>query len=394
MSAKSAYSKPFFIKQLELVFDQLQLVFETIATFLFKMEFWGFYGFIFLCVILKNGVLLSPQASTLFLISQNIFANPLSQQPHEQWLLASFLGPFLGYISGANQSLLAYTLMHLCILIIFFAILIAIIRKKYNDFIARCVLILFFLSPLSSVLLTKLGSPDVLTVLLATMLIICADFPALITIPAFFLGVNHPEQGLVIILLLMIYTMIMGHQKQLFPLALAMLALLGGKFAMSYYFNLYHFNVVYSRLDFIFDVGWQKYLEIFLLNPWALFISLHHIVLIFFVFYLIYFREKKRLMIGFLVYNLLAFGAMFFTFDQTRVFSILAFPSILLLLFFPPYVNLCASQKKYFQRILTIFLLMGIFLPRFVVWSGEVYIPNNYFLAELIHQMIPGLLFR
>jgi hypothetical protein len=130
------------MKQSEFIKVRATDLLQKITQMVFGINFWLFFGFVFFLPILQNGIWYSPQTERLLLISKDIFKNPFLEQPWNQWLLSSFLGPVLGYITSANRSLLYFSVMHLMILIIFFPLLVFIVRRRYGDFIARTVLIL------------------------------------------------------------------------------------------------------------------------------------------------------------------------------------------------------------------------------------------------------------
>lgn len=383
------------MQQSELLKGRIASILQKIAQLIFGIDFWFFYCLVFILSILQNGVWFSPQTERLLIISKDIFKNPFLDQPTNQWLLSSFFGPILGYITSTNKSLFTYSLMHLVIFVIFFTILIAVVKRRYGDFIARSVLIIFYLSPISNVLFTWLGSPDILTILLSMMIVIFWDNLIVLFIGAFLLGINHPEQGLIILLLLTIFSFLTSRKKETIKFALIGLgSLLLGKLLVEWYFYSHNFAVEFSRVDYISNAGLFLYVKATFSNPFALLFSLYNVLAIFITTYIIYYWKKEKISFAFIVYSLLAFIIILITLDQTRVFSILTFPGLLLLVFSPSFRSLESAEKEFFKRVLTISFVAGILIPRFVVWMGNIYYSAYQNLIGLLHDYIVGLLLQ
>jgi len=368
---------------------------RKISQLIFGMNFWLFYCLVFIFSIFQNGVWYSPQTERLLLISKDIFKNPFTNQPTNQWLMSSFLGPVLGYLTSANQSLFLYSFMHFVILVVFFTVLILVVKRKFGDFVARSVIIIFFLSPLSNVLFTWLGSPDILTILLSMMIVVFWDNLIVLFVGAFLLGINHPEQGLVILLLLTIFSFLVGRKKETIRFGLiGLVSLVLGKLLVDWYFYYHNFAVEFSRVDYISNSGLFQYVKATFSNPFALLFSLYNVLLIFISTYVVYFWKKDKISFTFIIYSLLAFTTILVTLDQTRVFSILTFPGLLLLVFSPAYQNLEYAEKEFFKEVLTISFIAGIFIPRFVVWMGNIHYSTYSNQVVLLHDYIVGLLAR
>jgi len=324
--------------------------------------------------MLQNGIWFSPQTERLFLISKDIFKNPFLNQTSNQWLMSSFLGPVLGYITSANQSLILYSLLHLVILLICFTALTIIIRRQYGDFVARSVLIVFFLSPISNVLFTWLGSPDILTFILVTVLVIFRKNIKIIFVSSFLLGINHPEQGLIVLFLLAVFSYLINRKRESILFVLFGIgSLLLGKYLLEMYFDSQNMFVEFSRIDYIPNAGLLRYIRATLSNPFALLFSLYNVLYVFIIVYVVYYWKREKIAIAFIVYSILAFITILITLDQTRVFSILTFPVLLLLVFSPSYQSLGSTEKNFFKNVLALSFIAGIIVPRFLVWEGNVY---------------------
>ena len=113
----------------------------------FALNFWSFYCLILTLAIIQNGVWRSPQASYLWILSQDIFRNPFTYEPAYEWLRPSVLGPWMAYVTSANPSLSSYVFLHFLILLFGLSILAFMVRRRLGDFAARCLMVAFFAAP-------------------------------------------------------------------------------------------------------------------------------------------------------------------------------------------------------------------------------------------------------
>ena len=346
-----------------------------LARRVFGMPFWILYVLVLGFCLFQNGFSLSPQTSGLFLVSADITRNPFIYRRADEWLLSSFLGPLLASVTSMNRSIEYFALMHLAIFFVFFTVLVVLIRRRNGDFAARCVLLIFMLSPLSNVLLTWIGSPDILTALLSMTIVVFWNNPIVLGLCAFLLGTNHPEQGGIILLLLTMLSALTRKARTTLRFAVVGLGSLAlGIAAVQWYFDRHNFEIVFTRLDYLQVYGLFQYVRATLSNPFALVFSLYNVLVLFVAAYVAYFWKRERIALGFLIYSALAFIVILFTLDQTRVFAILTFPALLLLALSRPFSSLEGAERHFFEVVLVIALTVGILLPRFVVWNGSVYV--------------------
>lgn len=364
----------------------LRVFLENVKNRLLGMRFWFFFVLILGLTILQNGIWYSSQSNYLLLISQNINSNPLLNQQEHQWLITSYFGPLLANIFGSNSSLFSYIIFHFFFIISFLIILTKIIKIKFGEVIARYFLIIFFLSPLSNVIFTWLGSPDVFTLVITSLLVIFRWNFLIVSLCSFLLGINHFEQGVAILTLMTFFSIVEGGNKKMITFfALTSIGfLIIGRLLLSFYFEKLDFNLAYNRAEYIKVTGIKKYMLSTLSNPFALIFSLYNTLYIFVVSFVIYFWKRERIVVSFLIYNLGAIIAILFTLDQTRVFSILTFPSILLLVFSPTFIKLPESESNFFKKIFTISFFLGLLIPRYTVWEGSVFFSSFRYLLEPI----------
>jgi hypothetical protein len=84
---------------------------------------------------------------------------------------------------------------------------------------------------------------------------------------------------------------------------------------------------------------------------------------LFVVVYLAYYWRSHRTALAFGACSLAAATVMLFTVDQTRVFAVLSFPLVLLLILRPPFLELPSSERPFFENVLALVLLAALLAP-------------------------------
>jgi len=371
----------------EIIKSKVILAIRQVTRRLFGISFWAFHVLILGLSVLQNGLWYSPQTVLFWLASKDIFRNPFLGQADNEWALSSFLGPALAYFTSTNRSILSYSLLHLVVFVVGFTALTLVIRHQYGDFVARASLIVFFLSPLSNVLFTWLGSPDTLTTLLSMAIVVSWNNSWALPICGFLLGVNHPEQGSIILLLLTLFSLLTRTRRETIQFALTgMGALLVGALALQWYFFIHHFEVLYTRVEYILLEGPFPYVKATFSQPFALVFSLYNVLLLFIIGYLAYYSRNRKIARAFVVYSVLAFMVMLVTLDQTRVFAILTYPAVLLLVLSPSFQHLEPADREFFEILLGISFLIGILIPRFTVFNGNVFFSAYPDIIGFLHN--------
>ena len=245
---------------------------------------------------------------------------------------------------------------------------------------------IFFLSPIAQVLFTWLGSPDILTTLLSTTIVVFWGNSMVLAACALLLGTNHPEQGFVIMLLLTIFSSFTRSRKETIAFALIGFgALVLGKLLVGWYSNAYNISTEFTRLDYISKVGVTGYVKATFSNFFALVFSLYHVLILFISAYIFYFWKLGKAPHAFVLCSLVAFATILITLDQTRVFSVVTFPILLLLVLSPPFQTLEPTEREFFETLLTASLLFGILIPRFVIWEGAAHFSSYLNMIRALH---------
>jgi len=360
--------------------SEVTFLFKSILTRItervFRLNFFALFLFLLLFSFLQNGIWFIHVAERLLLAAQDIYSNPLSAQINQQWILHSYLGPVIAYLTGLNNSLLQYCLLHLFIFLFFFTALLLFIRLRMEEFIARTVLIIFFLTPLPNILFTWLGYPDVFTVLLSMCLVLFKSRNLVLIPVCFLMGVNHSDQGIVIVVLISVFLLVSHGKKELWRnLQFFLCSSIGvgmGRLSLEWWFSHNEFNIQHTRELIPFQIGIAGYLKINFSNLPAFIFSTYNVLWIFLIVWVAYFyrtREAK----AFLLCNLFTYLVVIIAIDQTRDFALLSFPCVLLLVLSEKFRNLADIEKEFFKKVLVLALVIGLFVPRIIVWDGNIY---------------------
>jgi len=353
----------------------------------FGINFYFLLAFIIIYAVIQNGIWFFPGINHSLSMSQDIFTNPFDEEIGRQWQLYSYLGPIIGNSIGMNNSSIIYALMHLIIFLIFFVLLLIIIKKQRGDFIARSVAIAFFLTPLPNILLTWLGSADIFTILFSITIAIFYRNYLILLLLSFMMGFNHFEQGLVILVSMTIFLIVNRNNSKpnnVLPFVITGIGgIVIGRLCLEWYFHCNDFNIQSSRLEYIMDLGIARYAKATFSNIFVLVFSFYNALLIFIIVFACYFY-KSRIFFTFVICNAMIFVVTICTLDQTRVFSIMTFHLILLLITSKNIYNLDLMEKAFLKKVITVAFIIGLFVPRFVVWDGKVHASTAYYSMQYL----------
>ncbi|HLD93252.1 MAG TPA: hypothetical protein VI703_03530 [Anaerolineales bacterium] len=347
----------------------------------FRSSYWGLFSFLLLISILQNGVWYAPNAPFFLEIAENIYINPFLSNPNAQWQLFSFLGPTIAFLIGANQSLLLFSLMHVVFFLVFFVLFAYYLRLQFPESVARSVLVVFFLTPLPSILLTWVGSPDVFTVLLSTTMILFRKKPVVIFFSAVLMGINHFEQGTAILVLTSIFLLLTEGKATLPYVVSYLLGISLGRMILETHFSSYSFDVTFGRFSYFSEYGISLFIENNLRNPVVLVYSLFQMLGGFLFIYVMLNWRGGNSAPAFVLCCAGAFGLILFTLDQTRVFSTLIFPILLLFLLSSDHQPLADSTKLILNKALAASFALGVLVPRIIVWESSLFASAYLFIV-------------
>lgn len=371
--------------------SRLTQLLDRIRKLVFESPYWAFCAVLLAACVLQNGIWYSPQATRFLDIAKDLTTIPATLEVYNQWYLYSYLGPTLAWVFGATGSLFIFTLFHLGALLAFFALMARVLRQRAGDFVARSILIVFFLTALPSVLFTWLGGPDVFTFALASLIVIFWRNAAIVALAAVLLGVNHFEQGVAILALSVVYLLYAEGRREALQFAMIVApGLLLGRVALEWHFADYDFGISFSRLTYFVAFGAHPYVIATVGNLPALLYSLFQLAAVFLVGLSLHNLPAGKTTRAFLFAANLGFYLILFTLDQTRVFALVTFPLWLFLLLSPEYTKLSKPNALFFQRILGALFVAGLLVPRLVVWEGRVHASAYLQILEFIYRNLLG----
>lgn len=335
-------------------------------------------GLGFLIVVLLNGIGLMPSAPYQRL-SQNPFATRTDIDPANYWQETVLL-PVIAFYARLN-SRLAFGLLCACIVVAAY-ILFAVLAFKREGHVRGVVFTAILVtSPLTTVLLAWLGSPDGLTVALAVPLIFTSS--ALLMFVLALLGtLNHIVFAVAAIEIVLLRLIGRDGVSRRHLISVALGAAVG--YGCVQAFLAFNHIQVFSRLAAIFSQSFAYWLDTDAAAlPMTLFSLFNAQWLVILVCLLICFRMDKRyyaFLTAILVVNCVI---TFVTLDKTRIFSLLSWGVLIECILHSSRLALDRSrtdpsyQKQLFQGLIASCLLSFI-APRYYSWNGGIFAAPFY----------------
>lgn len=340
---------------------------DKVSNWIFNLTRTKFYVILISILIIKTGVWFIPNLEIYRQISINPFTNPFVGNENAQYLVWSWLGPFIAWILKVN-SFSAFLILHTLFLVAFFASTLRLIHKTLPTREARISATVFITLPFSSTGIYWIGM-DALTLLLMLQILVFRKNRALSFIFAVLLGMQHFEQGAVAVGILAIFEFINRSdsedrysRKAFFHLRL-ILGLGIGKALLGGIFELNGMNLNSGRL-YLYLNSFAGLAELFVNNiqiiVWST-LGVGWLLLI-----VIYKANPTRSR------NLITAGAMsalsaILVFDQTRVAAIVSFMFIATGLLLKEDL-----MKKLSNRFVAVYLGLWAIIPFTWVFGGIV----------------------
>jgi hypothetical protein len=252
--------------------------------------------------------------------------------------------------------------------------------------------ILFLLTPLSTILFTWLGSYDSATYFLQISLFLSTNLPSFFIL-GFLGGMNHFPIVLVSGTSLLLFRVANKEDRvnYLF-LFLFLFGLLAGMLALKAYQQYSGISVNVDRLSYLKLISLKHlFFDIWLSNwlilPFSFYNILWGIVLL-----IVHFLHcsYKKLVYTFVGSNIFFLFLTFLgTADSTRIFSILSWPLLFYSFLFVVGQIKLNSKLSYLdlRRYLSAITLVGLFVPRMHVFDGNIYFSNFHILFNFFKRM-------
>ena len=344
-----------------------------------KSRFWLFLvGLIFLIVIFINGIGIVPEEPY-----QRLAENPLTTRTdihfNNYWQENPLLSVVAFYLRLSSPK--AFNI--LCFAVISGAFLLFALwsSKRWGPTPALIFSGLLITSPLTTVMLTWLGTPDGLTLAL-TIPFLFTRSSVLLSLLSALGAANHPAFMIAALEILILRWVAKEEIKLQHILASAFGIALGYGLVRAF-LTINQIEVV-SRLDFMLLKDADEWLKLNALNFPMSITSLFNIQWLVILLCLVMVFKRDRifysLVVGFLLAN---YGLTFFTLDTTRIFSLLSW-GVMFTCVFHSYKltgeegeNEPEAQKQFLQSLILIGIV-SLLTPRYFSWLGEIHTTPFY----------------
>lgn len=361
-----------------LISDFLNELYDQIYK-LGRSRFWLlFLGMVFLVVIVINGIGIVPEepyqrlAENPFIIRTDIhFNNYWQENP---------LLPIIAFYTGLSSPI-AFNILCFVIIMGAFLIFALMTSERWGSMPSLIFSSLLITSPLTTVLLTWLGTPDGLTVAL-TVPFLFTQSGLLVFLLSIFGAMNHPTFTITVIEILVLR----WAAKDAIKVKQILTSVLG--LATGYTLTRLFLTVtqieIFSRLDFMLLKDTGEWLKMNAVNFPITLSSLFNIQWLLLILCLVLFFKRDKvfysLVLAFLLVN---YGFAFFTLDTTRIFSLLSW-GVLLECVFHSYKLACLDQnngpemQRQFLLSLALIGIVSLISPRYFSWAGEIHTTPFY----------------
>jgi hypothetical protein len=310
--------------------------------------------------IVRNGFGVRPHLR-FFAIT---YVNALPRVPKtprlNQWALWSPLGPIVARLLTIH-SMEGFVLLHLGVVIAGVAVLIA-VRRQHGSLAMRAAAVAFVALPVSVVLQAWLGSYDA-WVFLFTTLVVVTRSRSLAAVAGLFLAFANFDQGVVILVLLAVVSVIRPH-RSLVRYVCAGGGMLVGRLVLQVWFRNYH--VTSGRQTYASHLG----LELLLRTAghhWLLLV----LSLVGAAYPLLFgvMAGGRRPSIAVLVVLIGSAVPMILATDETRVFALTSWPPLLALI-----LDESARSPERIRRALRWTIALAVAVPGFFIWYGRPFL--------------------
>ena len=339
---------------------------------------------LFIFVTLINGVGIVPEEPYQRL-SQNPFVTRTDIHFNNYWQETVLL-PVLAYYLGLTGTITFNALAFVTIAGAY-SLFAWLAFRRWGTVVALISTTLLITSPLTTIMLSWLGTPDGLTVLLTTPFLF-ANSSIVIFLLAILGATNHPT-FIVAIMEILILRWAANDGINIRRIVFAAIGTIIGYGIVKFFLYSYDIDIV-SRFDFMQLKTVSEWIKLNLENLPSTLFSLFNIHWLLFPVSIILFFKKDRRFFSLVILLLLTnYGIVFFTLDTTRIFSLTSW-AVLFMCIFHSY-NLATLedsgkvnyQKQYLQALMLIGII-SFFTPRYFSWVGEIHTaPFNNIISYL-----------
>lgn len=316
-------------------------------------------------MFLKDGVGSAP-ATPIFVKIARAFPGRPPIAPATTYLLSSPIGPAPAHMLD-TLTFRSYVALHFCVALLASAVLVVGLNRFGGRVAVGVGTVAFFASPLSNIMFTWLGQQDPFTIGFATASVLF-DSPLVMLLAGAGLGISHPEVGLLAVLsVAALRSVDIDRRSVTSGVWLAVGFGFGAAVTVAYEDSAGSGTL--AVVSYIHDVGLQNLVRDFLagFSTW-LFTTLG--ACWFFLGSTGRNVLSKSLSVVVVVVGAVATLITLFVLDETRVFALIVWPSVLWLS-----VRACrVVPEPLLRRATAITFLLAVAIPRIVVWQGASYV--------------------
>ena len=349
-----------------------------------KRKFWLLLLLLFIIVVLINGVGIVPEEPYQRL-SQNPFVTRTDIHFNNYWQ-ESLLLPLLAFYLGMTGTITFNALVS-AVMIGAYLLFALLIHRHRDSTLALITSTLLITSPLTTVLLSWLGTPDGLTIAL-TVPFLFTHSGTLIVFLAFLGAANHPA-FIVAVLEILILRWASQDGIKVKHLIFAAIGISLGYGTVKLFLYSHNIDVV-SRFDFMQLKTLGEWVRMNLENlPGTLFslFNIHWLILP--VCIIMFFNKDRRFFYLLVLMLLLNYGIVFFTLDTTRVFILTSWGVLFVCILHSFKLSSIdvdnGAYRRQFLQALMLIAMISLFTPRYFSWVGEIHGSPFY---NLISQLI------
>lgn len=344
-----------------------------------RSRFWlPFLGLVFLVMILLNGIGIVPEEPYQRL-SENPFITRTDIHFNNYWQENPLLPVIAFYLRLSSP--LAFNILCFVVITVAFLLFALLSHRRWGTAPALIFSTLLITSPLTTVMLSWLGTPDGLTLAL-TVPFLFTRSSALLFLLSIFGVANHPAFTIAVIEILALRWA--GRDGIKFKhLLFTIMGIVVGYGLVRTFLTVNQIEIV-SRADFMQLRDMREWLKLNVVNfPMTVssLFNVHWLILP--VCLIMFFKRDRRFYSMVLTFLLVNYGVVFFTLDTTRIFSLLSWGVLFECMFHSHELvveerNNTSQVERQFLQSLILIGIVSFIAPRYFSWAGEIHTTPFY----------------
>ena len=350
-----------------------------------KQKYWFlFLVLLFIFITLINGVGIVPEEPYQRL-SQNPFTTRTDIHFNNYWQETVLLPVLAHYLDLTGT--ITFNVLAGAIIIGAYCLFAWLTFRRWGSIVTLISTALLITSPLTTILLSWLGTPDGLTVALTIPFLFTSSSILIFTL-AILGAANHPA-FMIAALEILILRWATRDGIKIKNIVFAAIGIILGYGIVKLFIYANGIDL-FSRSDFMQLKTTSEWIKLNLdylpSNLFSLF-NIHWLV--FPVCMILFFNKDSRFFYLAALILLINYGVVFFTLDTTRVFSLTSW-AVLFICIFHSY-NLSLSENEHgnvyrtqYLRALLLVSLISLFTPRYFFWVGEIHVSPFYKIIDYL----------